>query len=652
MSGVEEIRTKLLQARRLPDGRAKTELLENLAEWAKAEWDRSLEAQVLLELSDSYSFGGGPNRQPVVFARLLKIYDEFPAELGAHTHSIHWQLKWLTGALVSKTSVPRASAHKWLDEFESRYRQRGYSLRPVLSLRSSLAVLEGEHAAARAFMDASIAAPRDEMANCEACERNAWGDLQVDLGDDEAACRDWEPLLAGRLRCREEPARVLAKALMPLVRLGRLDEARSAHLRGYQLARGRAGLRASVAYHIEFCALTGNEARGLEILTEHKDWLLDRPVKSRGRRHHATSVLVLLRQLATLGLSDLQIGTVTVAGALDSLTAEVDRSCARSDARNGSTYISDLTARRLGAQPTGDWLPLGFSAKLPERVTRKPVAPRTAAASARTGDRAEAEAAEDLARDHLEHDAARAESYARQAVELGGSALEPEAVARLGSLLVEAISRQPGREPDLIDAALRAAARWQGISEPDELRLIFTAARAYHEQGRHGEAAALFGEAMPRVDIAYQPYTAAMTRKAYSESLRALRQHKAAAEQLVIAARLIEEHPESRVAYAQVSWSAAESLSASGNPVAAIAAYEKAVELWRELGVTGPLARCRRAAAWLYLGQNRRGLALKLMRETRDELREAVEISAPEAAAELAETEKQLRQMMRARPEA
>lgn len=652
MNGVEEIRTKLLRARGLPDGRAKTELLENLAEWAKAEWDRSLEAQVLLELSHSYSFGGGQNEQPVVFARLLKIYDEFPAELGAHTHSIHWQLKWLTATLVSRTSVPRASAHKWLDEFESRYRQRGYSLRPVLSLRSSLAVLEGDHAAARAFMDASIAAPRDEMANCEACERNAWGDLQVDLGDDEAACRDWEPLLAGRLRCREEPARVLAKALMPLVRLGRLDEARSAHLRGYQLARGRAGLRASVAYHIEFCALTGNEARGLEILTEHKDWLLDRNVTSRGRRHHATSVLVLLHRLAKLGLSDLQIGTVTVAGTLESLTAEVDRSCARSDARNGSTYISDLTNRRLGAEPTSEPLPLGFSAKLPERVTRKPVAPRTAAALERTGDRAEAEAAEDLARDHLEHDAARAESYARQAIELGGSALEPEAVARLGSLLVEAISRQPGRESDLVDAALRASVRWQGISEPDELRLTFTAARAYHAQGRHPEAAALFGEAMPRVDIAYEPYTAVMTRKAYSESLRALREHEAAAEQLLIAAQLIEEHPESTAAYAEISESAAKSLATVGNRVSAIAAYEKAIALFRELGSIAPLSRCRRALAWLYLREGRRGQALMSMRELRIELREAVETSTAEATAELAETEKQLTRMMRVRPEA
>ena len=31
----------------------------------------------------------------------------------------------------------------------------------------------------------------------------------------------------------------------------------------------------SVGRHIEFCALTGNEARGLEILAEHQAWLAD-----------------------------------------------------------------------------------------------------------------------------------------------------------------------------------------------------------------------------------------------------------------------------------------------------------------------------------------------------------------------------------------
>lgn len=852
---IEEIRTGLFEAGRIAKGRAKAEFLESLAARAKAESDRDLEAAVLLALVQAYEYGGERDRMPIAFARLLKIYDEFPAELARHTYSVHWQLKWMTFGLVRNPAVPLASAHKWLGEFESRYRQRGYSARPVLALRSILALQEGDRAAAGAAMDASIAAPRDQMADCDACERNDWGYLRAALDDDEGACRQWEPVLNGRLRCAEEPARVLAMALLPLTRLGRLDEARSAHLRGYPLARGNVSLRKSIGYHLEFCALTGNEARGLEILTEHKAWLDDEHEDVDQRLQFVTGTLVLLRRLVDIGLGDIQIGKETVTSARDSLSREADAICARYDARNGSTAVSEATSRRLGQKPLTDGLALGFSAKLPEGTTTTAAAPvaaktlddqieeaarltrqrhpratwawlrvaelaeesgeelsesvsaeidrrraeklcesdpaaahrallevaerfariselgdalraraQAAVALSRAGDRSAAEEAAEavfeegqaafdqgeicereylvarraplnvaydallrqdtrseddlaeltefvgaeirvaarledegleayyhevlaqlanwrqdsdtaishlrsaldryvsaeqlwfaavpaatLAQVYLRRDATLAETYARQAIEFGGSAIDRRMAAQLGSLLVEAISRQRGREADIVDAALRASARWQGISEPDQLHLAFTAARAYHAQGRHIEAATLFGEVIARVEIPYDPYVVAMTRKAYGESLRAVRDHRAAAEQLLLAARLLEGQPESAVAYAQSSWAAAESLAASGNPAAAITAYEKAAELWRELGSVVPLARCRRSVAWLYFRQEEHDRALALMRELQAELREA---AAAEAAEELSETETQLKRMMRARREA
>ena len=855
---VEEIRAGLTEALRLPNGRAKAERLELLAVAAKSESDRVLEAGLLLELVSAYEYGGEREQLPITFARLLKIYDEFPTELGRFTHTIHWKLKWMSFGLVRNPAVPLAGAHKWLDEFESRYRQRGYSPRPVLALRAMLALQEGDGATASAAMDASIAAPRDRMADCEACERNDWGYLRATLGDDEGACREWEPVLAGRLRCMEEPARVLAMALMPLARLGRLDEARSAHLRGYPLARGNVSLRKTIGHHLEFCALSGNEARGLEILTEHKAWLKPEQEDVDQRLQFIVGALVLLRRLAALGLGEVPLGSETVESARAALAREVDEISARYDARGGNTVMSSATARRLNQEPLTDWLPLGFSVQLPQ--TPKPAAVPAAAASAaaslpdeiaeaqrlaglrhpdarrawlrvakraeesgeplpdsaraeierrraeklfetdpaaahrafldvaerfaalpdpsgalrargqaaaalaRTGDRAGAQdaarviaeqaraafeaaqisahdylvahrapvnlaydalahreerpadevkelaalaeaeiaAASELedaavaaslyemlaqlaywagdpqaASDHLssatelyvraeqpwfaaaptatlaqfalDRDAAQAEAYARRAAELGGGALEPQLAAHLGTLLVEAISRQRGRESDLIDAALRASARWQGISEPDELHLRFTAARAYHASGRHAEAATLFAELMPRAEVPYGRQGVAMSHKTYGESLGKLGNREAAAEQFLLAARGLEDDPANVVAYAQVSWSAAEALAACSDAETAITAYEKAIELWRGLGALSPVVRCRRSVAWLLFADDEPERALELMREVRDELqatvRAAGDSGAPEAAAELAETEQQLAQM-------
>jgi hypothetical protein len=216
----------------------------------------------------------------------------------------------MTLALVSHPDVPLTVTYRWFDELESRYRQRGYSLRPVHALRSSLAWNIGEGAAAAAHMEASIAAPRDQMSDCQACERNDWGRWRAALGDDDGALSYWRPVLDGTVRCTEEPHRVLGLALLPLLRTGQFDQARGAFLRGYSLARRNINLLRSVGQHIEFCALTGNEARGLEILAEHQGWVADRQVDARKRLEFISGVAVLLRRLTGLGYGSLPVGAV------------------------------------------------------------------------------------------------------------------------------------------------------------------------------------------------------------------------------------------------------------------------------------------------------------------------------------------------------
>ena len=135
--------------------------------------------------------------------------------------------------------MPLPRRYRWLDEFESRYRQRGYSPRPVHAHRADLALHLGDNATAQRGMEASIAAPRDQMSDCQACERTRWGDGGPHVGDDAGALEHWAPVLDGTLKCREEPHSVLAKALLPLLRTGRADEARGAFLRGYSHGAGR-----------------------------------------------------------------------------------------------------------------------------------------------------------------------------------------------------------------------------------------------------------------------------------------------------------------------------------------------------------------------------------------------------------------------------
>jgi tetratricopeptide (TPR) repeat protein len=664
----EEIRAALAACQRLPAGRPKSQQLEALAAQAKETGDRRLEAQVLIALSSAYEYAAEQERMPILFGRLLQLLDQFPTELGTLSWTIHWRLKWMSFGLVRNPAVPLETAHRWLDEFSRRYRQRGYSPRPVHALRWELASHLGDDTTASAEMEASIAAPRDQMADCDACERNDWGRWRAALGDDAGALSFWAPLLSGALRCAEEPHRVLGMALLPLVRAGRLDDARGAYLRGYPLVRQNVNLIVPVGQHIEFCALTGNEARGLELLAEHAAWLTDTHVDAVKRLSFAAGVCVLLRRLTAIGYGALPVkpgpvGPGTVDSTLAALEQEIRELCDRYDARNGNTAVSDRMTSRLAQKPLLDRLPLGFPATLPPAPEPSPEAARPDGwLGTRPGtlDELVAEArrrpAAILGQVALQAgDPQAAEASAREALAGGADLLTKQETAQLSSLLAEAIGAQPGREAELVEAFLTAATCWEGLSEPDTLHNTFNAARSYARLGRPGEAAALFAEVMPRVDIPYEPAVVALTREQFGSSLGELDRHREASEQFLRAATLLQDDPRHAAAHARLAASAAESLQRSGQLAEALAAFQRAATLFRELGDDVRWARCRRSAAWLQFwdppappaGPDAEPAGVTAMRAVLSDLESMTAVDpSEELVAELAATSKQLTKML------
>ncbi|NQE70925.1 hypothetical protein [Nocardia gamkensis] len=640
-----EISAALAHIYALPHGRTRTERLETLAAAAKTGTDRALEGRVLLELAQSYTYAGERDLVPVVYGRLLRVYDDHPAELGPMTHSVHWYLKWMTWGMIDNPAIPLATIDRWFDELDNRYRQRGYSLRPVLALRSELAREIGDTAAAAAWLAQAKAAARDSMSDCDACERSEWGVTSVYLGDDEAGLAQWKPVLDGDRSCAEEPHRVLAEALLPLVRTGRVAAARGAHLTGYPLVRHTEDLRPSVALHVEFCALTGNEARGLEILAEHASWLADSGADAGARLAFATGVCVLLRRLVALRLGDLPLADGTVESVRARLETEIGALCARYDARNGNSAVSLRAAARLAAEPLLERLPLGVRSTLPRAAHMPDGGP---AADDFSGDRAgEVRRLAELGAARLADTPEEAEAHLREALALGTPVLTGEEAARLGAQLVIAIASQPDRELDLADAAVRAAARWEGLSEPDVLHHTVVAARAFHRAERHGEAVALFEQALAGGAIPYPPGELAVVRAQFGRSLDALGRPREAARQFLEGARLVEHDRERTKLHAELAWSAAGALEHCGQDDEAVAAYHRAAELWARLGAVAARAACLRSAAWLQVSPGADPEPwLTSMRTLTAELTVLAERSA-EAAEELAHTREQLAGMLR-----
>jgi len=396
----EEIWAALAANNDRSDPAARAARAEYLVEAAEAVGDTLLLVTALQQLISAFEFNGESDKMLTPFARVLKFWDTDPGSFDSpRRHTMFWQFKWTTSQLLTLPQVPLGTIRQWLTEMESRYRQAGYSARPVHQSRHYLASHLGDAATAQDSFDAWLTEPRDAMADCEACERNAQGDWSEEQGDDERALSLWAPVLDGELTCAEEPHRLLAGSLLPLLRQGHADQARGNHLRGYRMVRGRPNLRAAVGEHLAFCALTGNTARGLELLAEHKAWLDDQGENISKRRSFLEGVSVLLRCLDEQGQSELPLGAVDVRTLRTKVDAEVDAICARYDARNGNAHVSERSARRRSQEPLLDYLPLGSSARplwTGATPAGSPVAQAAGASAAETSPAAQAPTLDDL----------------------------------------------------------------------------------------------------------------------------------------------------------------------------------------------------------------------------------------------------------------
>ncbi|MFJ1812153.1 MULTISPECIES: tetratricopeptide repeat protein [unclassified Streptomyces] len=317
-----------------------------------------------------YNYSSEKAKMFVPFARLLRLWDERPEDFDEYeTHSLHWVFKWVSAGMLDQPHVPLASVEKWLGEMEHRYRLAGHSARAVRSAEFSVAAHVGDVERAERAFTAWLAADRDTMADCHACELHGQGWWRAERGRDAEALELWAPVLEGEYTCAHEPHTVLASSLLPLLRLSRVEEARAHHLRGFRLVRSMESMRGAYADHVEFCALTGNEARGLELLAERPAYFTD-DGHPQSRLEFLSVVVLLLERLSELGLAGQRVpgpaGREWTAGELAAhARAEALALAARFDERNGTSYVSERARARMAQQPLVERLPLGVRTARP-----------------------------------------------------------------------------------------------------------------------------------------------------------------------------------------------------------------------------------------------------------------------------------------------
>jgi hypothetical protein len=340
------------EASALDDGPAKVMLLEEAVRLADSSGDAELGFDVRQDLIHAATFGGYPEKALVAFTWCLAHCDrDQGGQLG---HGMLWKYKWIGNALPEFPQIPLGQIHGVLDDMARRYEKAGMSLRAVHKLRCGLAMGMGDREAARAHHRAWQQAPVDSVSDCAACERNHRVKYLCFMGREAEGVTHAAPILQGRLRCAEIPHATFARILLPLVRLGRPEEAMAYHRQGLRLVTRNRSFVREVAMHMTFLALTDNLPQAVRLLEKHLGWALEKEGHSR-RFDFFLAARFVLERLGAAGKSAVRLrlppafpphtesGKYELAELTAWFDADLQALGERFDARNGTDWF----ARRI-----------------------------------------------------------------------------------------------------------------------------------------------------------------------------------------------------------------------------------------------------------------------------------------------------------------
>ncbi|GAA3238362.1 tetratricopeptide repeat protein [Dactylosporangium siamense] len=466
MKTEDELWGLLREADHMPYGSGQIALVEQIVQHADAGGFDELRFAARMQATTAYVHGGETAKSFVTFSWCRAEYDAHPDRFDRHAESLLlWQFKYMVSGLLKFPEVPLGRTRDVLDDMERRFRAGGHSLQAVHSYRHAVAAHVGDPAADE-WYEKWCATPRDENSDCVGCDPTSKVYHLVSAGDDEAAVALAQPVLAGQLTCAEQPQSILTSLLLPYLRTGRLSEAADAHRRAYRSLRGNLADLQRIGEHVVFCARTGNETRGLEIVERHLSWLDKAPHPQADMWFSAAAALLLSRLDA-----DVLVGDVPAPELAERLATRARALSARFDARNGTANIGTLIESRLHAQPIVEHLPLSAVARTLRAGATVPAAARATAGPLPSDPAGLLDRAEELF-DEYRFTEARA-AWQRF------DELHPEPPFALAVRRVEGRGRMAGvdQAPEQAEAAFReAAAGYRTLG--DELAALVAEARA------------------------------------------------------------------------------------------------------------------------------------------------------------------------------
>ncbi len=359
---IAEANRQIDAVRGMPHGPAKIEAAERQARLVDAEGPQEARVFALWVLLEAYHWGGETDRALVVFAKLVRLWDERPELFDATDREMFfWSFKWMVSALGEYPSVGAEQIDRTLQDMTDRYQLAGLGMDAVAFERFEWA--RQRHApVVEEYFEQWRLTPRDENSQCEVCEPGDQAAWLIDTGRVDEGVRLIETTLEQGGRCATEPADMLAALAEAYVEQGRGEDAARAHRRAVaELAATESDMAVARGRRIRLAARTGRPDRALQFLLEDQHLLTQADTPLRRLRFLlgvGAATAVLRAQHGDLPVSLRQVPAATVRELDVWVRSEAQALAEAFDARNGNSGWVEQVAQAWATEPAGVELPL------------------------------------------------------------------------------------------------------------------------------------------------------------------------------------------------------------------------------------------------------------------------------------------------------
>lgn len=192
----------------LEHGKARMSGIREAIRQADANHDVPFQIYFRYELCHESEFYGDELDTLVTFPEMLAIIDQHPDAPATRYNSgrrdsldcVLWNYKWLLGDCKFYYQISMEDCEHFFEDYKKRCLAYGYNLRPYYDLKYGF-YASMDHPETDKYFHLFEATPRDENANCKACEQNTIVDYYLEKGDLKKAELLAKDLESRKLRC-------------------------------------------------------------------------------------------------------------------------------------------------------------------------------------------------------------------------------------------------------------------------------------------------------------------------------------------------------------------------------------------------------------------------------------------------------------------